>query len=118
MVLDKGQRDDWFDSHFIVILTTIAVAALIAVIFWEWRNDHPIIDLRLFQDRWFATANGLMFMLGFVLWGTTLLIPLFVQTLMGYPAEQAGLVLMPGGLIIIALLPLVSRCWPRPIRDG
>ena len=109
VVLDKGQRDDWFDSHFIVILTTIAVAALIAVIFWEWRNDHPIIDLRLFQDRSFATANGLMFMLGFVLWGTTLLIPLFVQTLMGYPAEQAGLVLMPGGLIIIALLPLVGR---------
>ena len=109
VVLDKGQRDDWFDSHFIVILTAVAVAALISVIFWEWRHDHPIIDLRLFRDRSFATANGLMFMLGFVLWGTTLLIPLFVQTLMGYPAEQAGLVLMPGGLLIIALLPLVGR---------
>jgi MFS transporter, DHA2 family, multidrug resistance protein len=119
VVLDKGQRDDWFESHFIVILTTIAAAALVTVIFWEWHHDHPIIDLRLFRDRSFATANGLMFALGFVLWGTTLLIPLFVQTLMGYPAEQAGLVLMPGGLVIIALLPLVGRMLartdPRPM---
>ena len=119
VVLDKGQRDDWFESHFIVILTTIAVAALVTVIFWEWHHDHPIIDLRLFRDRSFATANVLMFSLGFVLWGTTLLIPLFVQTLMGYPAEQAGLVLMPGGLVIIALLPLVgwmlARTDPRPM---
>jgi DHA2 family multidrug resistance protein len=87
--------------------------------FWEWHHDHPIIELRLFRDRSFATANLLMFALGFVLWGTTLLIPLFVQTLMGYPAEQAGLVLMPGGLLIIALLPLVgrmlSRIDPRPM---
>jgi len=119
VVLDKGQREDWFDSHFIVILTTIAALALVTVIFWEWRHDHPIIDLRLFRDRSFATANALMFALGFVLWGTTLLIPLFVQTLMGYPAEQAGLVLMPGGLLIIALLPLVGRMLakfdPRPM---
>jgi DHA2 family multidrug resistance protein len=119
VVLDKGQRDDWFESHFIVILTAIAVAALVAVIFWEWHHDHPIIELRLFRDRSFATANVLMFTLGFVLWGTTLLIPLFVQTLMGYPAEQAGLVLMPGGLLIIALLPLVGRMLartdPRPM---
>jgi MFS transporter, DHA2 family, multidrug resistance protein len=122
VVLDKGQREDWFDSHFIVILTVVAVAALVAVLFWEWNHDHPIIDLRLFQDRSFATANGLMFALGFVLWGTTLLIPLFVQTLMGYPAEQAGLVLMPGGLLIIALLPLVgwmlARVDPRPMMIG
>jgi len=122
VVLDKGQREDWFDSNFIVILTVVAIAALVAVLFWEWNHDHPIIDLRLFRDRSFATANGLMFSLGFVLWGTTLLIPLFVQTLMGYPAEQAGLVLMPGGLLIIALLPLVgwmlARVDPRPMMIG
>ena len=119
VVLDKGQREDWFDSHLIVILTTISAVALVAVIFWEWRHDHPIIDLRLFRDRSFATANVLMFAIGFVLWGTTLLIPLFAQTLLGYPAEQAGLVLMPGGFMIIALLPLVGRMLartdPRPM---
>ena len=119
IVLDKGEREDWFDSHLILILTAVAVAALVIVLFWEWRHDHPIIDLRLFRDRSFATASALMFSLGFVLWGTTLLIPLFVQTLMGYAAEQAGLVLMPGGLMIIALLPLVGRLLgridPRPM---
>jgi DHA2 family multidrug resistance protein len=119
VVLDKGEREDWFDSHLILILTAVAAAALLTVLFWEWRHDHPIIDLRLFRDRSFATASALMFSLGFVLWGTTLLIPLFVQTLMGYAAEQAGLVLMPGGLMIIALLPLVGRLLgridPRPM---
>ena len=113
VVLDKGQRDDWFDSRFITALTIIAVVALIAVIFWEWRQAHPIIDLKLFQDRSFATANSMMFMLGFVLWGSTLLIPLFTQTMLGYPAEQAGLALMPGGLAIIAFLPLVGYLLAR-----
>jgi DHA2 family multidrug resistance protein len=100
VVLDKGQREDWFESHFIAALTVVAVLSLLAVVFWEWRQEHPIIDLKLFQDRSFATANSMMFMLGFVLWGSTLLIPLFTQTMLGYPAEQAGLALMPGGLAI------------------
>ena len=113
VVLDKGQRDDWFDSHLISVLTAIAVISLVAVIFWEWRQAHPIIDLKLFRDRSFATANALMFMLGFVLWGSTLLIPLFSQTMLGYPAEQAGLILMPGGLAIIAFLPLVGYLLAR-----
>ena len=95
----------------------IAVVALVAVVFWEWRHAHPIIDLKLFRDRSFAIANSMMFMLGFVLLGTTLLIPLFSQTMLGYPAEQAGLALMPGGLVIMAFMPLVgfllARCDPR-----
>ncbi len=98
---------------FITALTAIAVVRLVAVVFWEWRQAHPIIDLKLFRDRSFATANSLMFMLGFVLWGSTLLIPLFAQTMLGYPAEQAGLVLMPGGLAIIAFLPLVGYLLAR-----
>ena len=73
IVLDKGQRDDWFESHFIVILSVIAAASLIFVIFWEWRHKDPIIDLHLFRDRTFAVSNSLMFMLGFALLGSTLL---------------------------------------------
>jgi DHA2 family multidrug resistance protein len=117
IVLDKGQRDDWFESHFIVTLSLIAAAALIFVIFWEWKHKDPIIDLHLFRDRTFAVSNTLMFMLGFALLGSTLLLPLFAQTLLGYSAEQAGLALMPGGFTIILLLPLVgfllSRYSPR-----
>jgi len=113
VVLDKGQRDDWFDSRLILSFTVIAVIALVSVVVWEWRQAHPIIDLKLFRDRSFATANALMFMLGFVLWGSTLLIPLFSQTMLGYPAEQAGLALMPGGLMIILCLPLVGYLLAR-----
>ncbi len=117
IVLDKGQRDDWFESHFISILTLIAVASLIFLVIWEWRNKDPIIDLHLFRDRTFGVSNLLMFMLGFALLGSTLLLPLFSQTLLGYTAQQAGLALMPGGFAIILLLPLVgfllSRYTPR-----
>ncbi|HXP45562.1 MAG TPA: DHA2 family efflux MFS transporter permease subunit, partial [Candidatus Acidoferrales bacterium] len=117
IVLDKGQRDDWFESNFIVTLALISAAALIFVIFWEWTHKDPIIDLHLFRDRTFGVSNLLMFMLGFALLGSTLLIPLFSQTLLGYTAEQAGLALMPGGFTIILLLPLVgfllSRYTPR-----
>jgi MFS transporter, DHA2 family, multidrug resistance protein len=117
IVLDKGQRDDWFGSHFILVLSVIAAASLIFVIFWEWRHKDPIIDLHLFRDRTFAVSNLLMFMLGFALLGSTLLLPLFMQTLLGYTAERAGLALMPGGFTIILLLPLVgfllSRYSPR-----
>jgi MFS transporter, DHA2 family, multidrug resistance protein len=117
VVLDKGQRDDWFESNFIFTLTLVAVASLIFVIFWEWRHKDPIIDLHLFRDRTFGISNFLMFMLGFALLGSTLLLPLFSQTLLGYTAEEAGLALMPGGFTIILLLPLVgfllSRYTPR-----
>jgi len=117
VILDKGQRDDWFESHFIAGLTLVSVASLIFVIFWEWKQKDPIIDLHLFRDRNFAVSNLLMFMLGFALLGSTLLLPLFMQTMLGYTAEQSGLALMPGGLTIMALLPLVgfllSRYSPR-----
>ena len=117
VVLDKGQRDDWFESNFIVTLSLIAATALIFVIVWEWRHKDPIIDLHLFRDRTFGVSNLLMFMLGFALLGSTLLLPLFSQTLLGYTAQEAGLALMPGGFMIILLLPLVgfllSRYTPR-----
>jgi len=119
VVLDKGQRDDWFGSNFILSLTIISIVALISVILWEWHTAHPIIDLKLFRDRSFAIGNSMMFMLGFILLGTTLLLPLFTQTMLGYSAESAGLALMPGGLVILASMPIVgfllSRYDPRRI---
>jgi len=108
VVLDKGERDDWFGSHFILITTTISISALIAVVVWEWKHKHPIIDLHLFKDRSFAIGNLLMFMVGFALMSSTVLIPLFLQTMMGYTAQEAGLALMPGGFAIILVMPLVG----------
>jgi DHA2 family multidrug resistance protein len=108
VVLDKGERDAWFESNFIVLLTVIAVVALIIAVVWEWKHEHPVIELKLFRDRSFAVSNAMMFMLGFVLLGSTLLIPLFAQTMMDYPATDAGLALMPGGFLILCSMPLVG----------
>jgi DHA2 family multidrug resistance protein len=108
VVLDKGQRDDWFESNFIVSLSALAAVALVAAVIWEWFHDEPIIDLKLFRDRTFAVSNSMMFFVGFALLGTTLLLPLYSQTLLGYTAQEAGLSLMPGGFLIMVLMPLVG----------
>jgi MFS transporter, DHA2 family, multidrug resistance protein len=108
VVLDKGQRDDWFGSHFIVVMTVVSTVSLIAVIIWEWHHKDPIIDLHLFRERSFGVGNLLMFMVGFVLLSSTVLLPQFLQELMGYTAERAGLALMPGGIAIIMCMPLVG----------
>jgi MFS transporter, DHA2 family, multidrug resistance protein len=108
VVLDKGQREDWFESNLILVLSLISAASLLFVIFWEWRQKDPIIELHLFKDRTFASANLMMFMLGFALLGSTLMLPLFMQTLLGYTAEQAGMGLSPGGFAIMVLMPLVG----------
>ncbi|MFZ3342793.1 MAG: DHA2 family efflux MFS transporter permease subunit [Terriglobales bacterium] len=117
VILDKGQRDDWFSSHLILVLTVISTAALVFVIIWEWYQKDPIIDLHLFRERSFAAANFLMFMLGFALLGSTLMLPLYMQTLLGYTAERSGMALSPGGFAIMLTMPLVgfllSRYSPR-----
>jgi len=117
VILDKGQREDWFESHFILWLSVISAASLIFVVLWEWHCKDPIIDLHLFRDRTFAASNFLMFMLGFVLLGSTLMLPLFMQTMLGYTAERSGMALSPGGFSIMVMMPivgyLVSRYNPR-----
>jgi DHA2 family multidrug resistance protein len=108
VVLDKGQEDDWFQSHFIAILTVVAVVALGAFIIWEWRQKNPVVNLRLFSDRTFATAALMMFILGVGLYGSTILLPIFLQELLGYSAQQSGMVLSPGGLAIMMMMPIVG----------
>jgi len=109
VALDKGEREDWFSSSFIVSFMTIAVITLVAAIIWEYHHPHPVLDIRLFKSRNFSVACLMMFMLGAALYGATVLIPQLLQTLMGYTAQQAGMVLSPGGLVIIATMPLIGR---------
>jgi DHA2 family multidrug resistance protein len=107
-VLDKGQREDWFASTFIISFTVIAAVALLALIVRELTHEDPVVDLPLLKNRNFLAANLLMFALGFVLFGTTQLLPQLVQSLLGYTATIAGLVLTPGGFVIMALMPVVG----------
>jgi MFS transporter, DHA2 family, multidrug resistance protein len=111
-VMDKGQEDDWFGSPLITTFIVLCVVSLLMLIVWEIiqirRRHRPILDLTLFKQRNFAISFVLMFVLGFVLFGTTVMIPQFVQTLLGYTAEQAGLVISPGGLMVMAMMPIVG----------
>src|SRR3954447_22496911 len=109
VVLDRGQQDDWFGSSFITACALVSLVAVLYFVAWELASDDPIVDLRLLANRNFATANLLMFMLGFILLGSTALLPQLVQTLMGYTATQAGMVLSPGGFAIIFLMPVVGQ---------
>jgi DHA2 family multidrug resistance protein len=109
VMLDKGQTDDWFESRFIVACAVIGVLGLVGVVLWELRQPEPLVDLRLFAQRNYGMATFMMFAMGVILYGTTVLLPILVQTLMGYTAEWAGLVLSPGGLITLFVMPLVGR---------
>jgi DHA2 family multidrug resistance protein len=108
ILLDKGERDDWFSSHFMVACAVIAVICLVSVVIWELRSKAPVVDFGLLRERNFALATLTMFVLGLVLYGTTVLLPEMLQTLLGYTALASGMVLSPGALVLIAILPFVG----------
>ena len=112
VVLDKGQEDDWFSSHFIVCFTAVAVIGLISLVLWELREarlkKRPILDLKLFTSRHFSLSFVMMFVLGFALYATTVLLPQLLQSLMGYTAESSGFAMSAGGLATIICMPIVG----------
>ena len=107
-MLDKGQENDWFSSRLIVACAVISAAGFLAFLWRELHTEHPIVDLRLYKLRNFATTQFVMLMIGISLYSTTVLIPQFLQQLMGYSAEQAGLALSAGGLVLIVLFPVAG----------
>ncbi len=108
IMLDKGQEDDWLGSRFILTLAILAAGGLISLVIWEWFYKNPVIEVRLFKNLNFLGANGMMFMLGLMLFSSLVMMPLFLQSLLGYTAENAGLVLSGGGLILLVLMPIVG----------
>ena len=106
--LDKGQEDDWFASGFISTLTIIAVVCLLFLVLWEWYEKDPVVDVRLFKYFNFSTASVMMFLVGAVSFSSTVLMPQFLQTLMGYTAQTAGMVLSAAALILLVELPIVG----------
>jgi DHA2 family multidrug resistance protein len=113
MMLDKGQEDDWFSSSFIV---TAAFLCCISFVIFIWRQlsiEHPIIDLRLFQRRNIAMTQLVMFMVGASLYSTTVLIPQYLQEVMGYSARQAGMAISTGGIVLMVLFPVAGALAPK-----
>lgn len=109
VVLDKGQRDDWFESTFIVTFFIVAMTALVAGIWWELSVKDPVVDLTLLRERNFALSNFFYFMFGFVLIGSTVLIPQMLQGLFGYTAYQSGWAISPAALVVVFMAPLVVK---------
>jgi MFS transporter, DHA2 family, multidrug resistance protein len=109
ILLDKGQEDDWFGSRFITSLIIASAVCLISLVIWEWFAKAPIIDVRMFKSFNFASASLMLFVLGILLFSSLVLMPQFLQTLLGYTSELAGLALSAGGLVLLIETPFVGQ---------
>ncbi|HEY2496767.1 MAG TPA: DHA2 family efflux MFS transporter permease subunit [Candidatus Angelobacter sp.] len=108
IMLDKGQEDDWFGSHFILMLAIFCVIGFVFFVVRELIIGHPVVQLKIFKNRTYATGVFLMTVLGFVLYGSTVLLPLWLQGLMGYSALEAGMAMLPRGLGSFVFMPIVG----------
>jgi len=113
VLLDRGQEDDWFESRRIVVLAIVTAVCLTAFVLWELYTRTPVVHLRVFKERTYAAGVFLMTVLGFVLYGSLLLLPIFLQTLLGYPALDAGMAMAPRGLGSFLMMPLVGTVLGR-----
>jgi len=109
ILLDKGQEDDWFGSQFITTLVVVASVCLVALVIWEWFHKAPIIEVRMFKNLNFAGASVMLFMLGILLFSSLVLMPQFLQTLLGYTSQLAGLALSAGGLVLLIEMPIMGQ---------
>jgi MFS family permease len=108
VALDKGQEDDWFGSHFITTLFVLAALGLFSMVLWEWFHKDPLVDIRLFNKNFnFTSCNLMFFAMGAAILSQTVLLPQFLQTLMGYTAESAGMVLSASAVLLLCL----ARRW-------
>jgi len=108
IVLDKGQEEDWFSSNLIIVLAILSAVTLIALVFHELTTDDPVVDLRVFKIRSYAVGVFLMTVVGFVLYGSMVLLPVMLQTLLGYPSLQAGIAMAPRGVGSFFMMPLTG----------
>jgi len=117
VVLDKGQEADWFASPFIAVFAVLALIGLAGLVVWEtWVEKNPVVDLPLLRNGNLATSMALQFVVGFILNSTTVLIPLLAQSMLGYSATEAGMLLMPGGLMLVVMMPIAGQAvrWVQP----
>jgi DHA2 family multidrug resistance protein len=115
-VLERGETEDWFSKRYIVELTVVAVLALVGFVVRELTAQHPVVDLRVLKSRKLAIAASLTFVLGFALFATVFIVPVFTQRLLGYPAMKTGMLFLPGAIIALFFLPIMGKAlqWGFP----
>jgi len=107
--LDKGQEKDWFGDPGIRFAAILAAVLIVSFVLWEWNHEDPIVDLKLLKNRNFGTAVFLQLILGMVLFGSTVLIPQYMQTLLGFTAQLAGEALSPAGFVMMVMMFIAGR---------
>ncbi len=107
-VLDKGQEDDWFSSRTILFLSILSAVTLTSLVIHLLTTDEPVVDLRVFKERSYAVGVFLMTVVGFVLYGSMVLLPVMLQTLLGYPPLQAGIAMAPRGIGSFLMMPITG----------
>jgi DHA2 family multidrug resistance protein len=115
VVLERGETEDWFSSRYITVLAVVAVVGLISFVIWEFLAEHPVVDLRVLRSRALASAAMLTFVLGFALFSTVFIVPIFVQRLLGFDAMQTGMLFLPGAGVAIAIMPLIGQAIGRGV---
>ncbi|HEX4966151.1 MAG TPA: DHA2 family efflux MFS transporter permease subunit [Thermoanaerobaculia bacterium] len=115
IVLERGESEDWFAANYIIVLTVISVLALAAFIWRELTTDNPIVDLRVLKDRSLAVGTFFTFIMGFGLYASVFIFPVFAQNLLGFTAMQTGLILLPGSLATAVMMPLVGRMMQKGV---
>jgi len=108
-ILDKGENEDWFASNLIMTFAIISAVSLVLLVINEMYSEHPIVNLRLFKDRTFSSGATVMFFVFLNLFGSIVLLPIFLQSIMEYTSFYAGLVLGPGGLATMAAMPFAGK---------
>jgi DHA2 family multidrug resistance protein len=113
IVLERGEAEDWFSARYICVLAAVAVACITSFIFWELHHDHPVVDLRVLKNRSLALGTVFTFIMGFGLYASVFIFPVFAQNLLGFTAMQTGLILLPGSLATGMMMPFVGRLLQR-----
>src|SRR3954469_15957316 len=109
IVLERGERLDWFSSPLIITLAIISIFSLVTFVFWELSREHPVVDLHVLKHRSLALGTVFTFILGFGLYSSLFMFPVFVQGLLGFSATQTGLLLMPGGFATALMMPVIAK---------
>ena len=115
VVLERGEGEDWFQTPYITVLAITAVVAIAMFIWQELRVDHPVVNLHILRNRSLAIGMFTTFILGFGLFGSVFIFPIFCQNLLGFSAQQTGELLIPGGLSTIFMMPLVGQMLQRKV---
>jgi DHA2 family multidrug resistance protein len=115
VVLERGEREDWFSAPYIVVLTAVAVLGIIGFIARELTAEHPVVNLRVLKDRSLAVGTLFTFILGFGLYSSVFIFPVFIQNLLGFTAMQTGLILLPGGIATAVMMPLVGKALQKGV---